>query len=48
MTDDLLTIIAEDGRVFYDDSDNVEELLKKCIIPIKAVYKGGVKVWPTK
>lgn len=42
----LFLIIAEDGRVFYDDSDNLEELLNKIIIPVKSIYKGGVKLWP--
>ena len=42
------TIVAKDGRVFYDDSDTVEELLDKCAIPVRAIYDGKELVWKDK
>ena len=34
----LFLIIAEDGRIFYDDSDNLEELLNTCYIKFGGGY----------
>ncbi len=44
----IYMIVAKDGRVFFDEAEDVTEVLDKCAIPVKAIYYGREPVWEDK